>query len=92
MSDYHPEKLFFSNTDLDEGKLTNYTNLALNHLDDGELYLEYKQSDALLLDDNRIKSANYDIEKGFGLRGVVGESTAYAHSSQISDISIIRRA
>ncbi|MBL41879.1 MAG: metalloprotease TldD [Rhodospirillaceae bacterium] len=90
MSDYHPEKLFFSNTDLDEGKLTNYTNLALNHLDDGELYLEYKQSDALLLDDNRIKSANYDIEKGFGLRGVVGESTAYAHSSQISDISIKR--
>ena len=90
MSDYHPEKVFFSNTDLDEGKLTNYTNLALNHLDDGELYLEYKQSDALLLDDNRIKSANYDIEKGFGLRGVVGESTAYAHSSQISDISIKR--
>ncbi len=90
MSDYHPEKLFFSNTDLDEGKLTNYTNLALNHLDDGELYLEYKQSDALLLDDNRIKSANYDIEKGFGLRGVVGESTAYAHSSQISDIYIKR--
>ena len=65
MSDYHPEKLFFSNTDLDEGKLTNYTNLALNHLDDGELYLEYKQSDALLLDDNRIRSANYDIEKAY---------------------------
>ncbi|PPR78550.1 MAG: Metalloprotease TldD [Alphaproteobacteria bacterium MarineAlpha2_Bin1] len=88
MSNYLPEKLFFSNTDLNDGKLTNYTNLALNHLDDGELYLEYKQSEALVLDDNRIKSANYDIEKGFGLRGVVGESTAYAHSSQMSENSI----
>ena len=90
MSNYLPEKLFFSNTDLDEGKLTNFTNLALDQLDDGELYLEYKQSDALVLDDGRIKSANYDTESGFGLRGVVGESTGYAHSSEISQNSIKR--
>ncbi|MAR79036.1 MAG: metalloprotease TldD [Rhodospirillaceae bacterium] len=92
MINYLPEKLFFLNTDLDEKRLVNLTNAALKNLDDGELYLEYKQSDALVLDDGRIKSANYDTDRGFGLRGVVGESSGYAHSSEISENSIKRAA
>ena len=92
MNNYLPEKLFFLNTDLDEKRLINLTNSALKNLDDGELFLEYKQSDALVLDDGRIKSANYDTERGFGLRGVVGESSGYAHSSEIKENSIQRAA
>ena len=43
-----------------------------------------------MFDDGRIKSANYDTDRGFGLRGVVGESTGYAHSSEISHNSVKR--
>ncbi len=90
MSNYLPEKQFYSNTDLNDDKLKKFTESALKNLDDGELFLEYKQSDAVVFDDGRIKSSNYDIDRGFGLRGVVGESTGYAHSSEMTDASIKR--
>ena len=52
-------------------------NQALNTLkdtvygaDDGEMFLERQRSEALLLDDGRIKTANYNASEGFGLRAV----------------------
>ena len=41
-------------------------------MDDGELFLEYSQSESVALDDGRIKSAAFDTTQGFGLRAVVG--------------------
>ena len=64
---------------------------ALDGADDGELYLEYEQSEGLLFDNGRLKSASFDTSQGFGLRAVAGEAAGYAHSGEISE-SAIRRA
>ncbi len=70
---------------------------ALRHLqaatlgaDDGELFLERRRSEALVLDDGRIKTASYDASEGFGLRAMLGEVSAYAHSTDISDAALAR--
>jgi len=59
--------------------------------DDGELFLERRRSEVLVLDDGRVKTASYDASEGFGLRAVCGDRAGYAHSSEISE-SALRRA
>lgn len=43
--------------------------------------------ESFLFDDGRLKSASYDSGQGFGLRVVSGETTGYAHASEISEAS-----
>ena len=59
--------------------------------EDGELFLERRRSEAIVLDDGRIKTASYDASEGFGLRAVRGEVAGYAHSTEISE-KALRRA
>jgi TldD protein len=69
--------------------------LAAKHLsshDDGELYLQYSASEAFGFDDGRLKTADYHSASGFGLRGVTGETTAFAHANEISEAAIERAA
>src|SRR6476660_238743 len=69
--------------------------LAARHLsghDDGELYLQYSASEAFGFDDGRLKTADYHSDSGFGLRGVSGEMTAFAHAHEISEAAIERAA
>src|SRR5881394_1087248 len=69
--------------------------LAAKHLsghDDGELYLQYSASEAFGFDDGRLKTADYHTSSGFGLRGVSGETTAFAHANEISEAAIERAA
>jgi len=69
--------------------------LANRHLsahDDGELYLQYSASEAFGFDDGRLKTADYHTSSGFGLRGVSGETTAFAHANEISEAAIERAA
>ncbi len=65
---------------------------ALHGADDGELFLERSESEMLVFDDGRLKSASYDATEGFGLRVVAGEKAGYAHSSEISTAAIRRSA
>ncbi len=58
--------------------------------DDGELFLERRRSESLVLDDGRIRTASYDAAQGFGLRAVRGEVAGYAHSTEISEASLKR--
>ncbi len=67
--------------------------IAARHLarcDDGELYLQYSASEAFGFDDGRLKTADYHSASGFGLRGVTGETTAFAHANEISEAAIDR--
>src|SRR3954451_1550933 len=69
--------------------------LAAKHLaghDDGELYLQYSANEAFGFDDGRLKTADYHSASGFGLRGVTGETTAFAHANEISEAAIERAA
>ena len=63
---------------------------ALHGADDGELFLEYTQSESLVFDDNRLKSATFDESQGFGLGALAGEATGYAHASELSEDAIER--
>jgi TldD protein len=64
---------------------------ALAHADDGEIFIERQQSENLVFDDGRLRSASFDESEGFGLRAVSGEMAAYAHSSDLS-IEALKRA
>jgi TldD protein len=77
---------------LDEARARKLVADALNGADDGELYLEFAQSEGLVFDNGRLKSASYDTNQGFGLRAVAGEAAGYAHSSDISEAAIKRAA
>ena len=77
---------------LDPAEAQALTARALAHADDGELYLQYRKAEAFGFDDGRLKTASYDSHAGFGLRAVSGETTAFAHSSEISAVAIKRAA
>jgi len=82
------EKLFFSNSDLNDSKIDKIVSDSLLNADDGELYLEFCESESFVYDDQRLKSASFDVSKGFGLRAISNESTGYAHSSDIDESSL----
>jgi TldD protein len=84
------DTLFFERTGMDPVRIEALVNQSLSGMDDGELYLEYSQSESLALDDGRIKSASFDTTQGFGLRAVAGEAAGYAHASSFE--AAIRRA
>ena len=70
----HPETamadtdLFFSRTGMDRTRVQNQLDSALSGADDGELFLEYSQSESFAFDDNRLKAASFDTSQGFGVR------------------------
>ncbi|PWG02550.1 metalloprotease TldD [Sphingosinicella humi] len=65
---------------------------ALSRCDDGELYLQYTASESFAFDDGRLKTADFNTQAGFGLRGVSGETTAFAHANELSEAAIRRAA
>jgi TldD protein len=56
------------------------------------LFLEYRESEQISLDDGRIRSAGFDTTLGFGLRAVAGEATGYAHAAELSEPALRRAA
>src|SRR5689334_17367433 len=85
------DELFFTRTGMSRERVERLVAEALDGTDDGELFLEYSQSESLALDDGRIKSASFDTMQGFGLRAVADEAAGYAHASDLSE-EAIRRA
>jgi TldD protein len=85
-----PRRFLYRSLDPDAAR-----RLASTHLDrhdDGELFLQYSASEAFGFDDGRLKTADYHTSSGFGLRGVSGETTAFAHANEISEAAIDRAA
>jgi TldD protein len=77
-------------TALDHDRALALLKEAVAGADDGELFLERRRSEVLVLDDGRVKNASYDASEGFGLRAVCGETTGYAHSTEISEKALKR--
>jgi TldD protein len=77
---------------LDAGEVGRIIASAVAAADDGELFVEERQSESLVFDDGRLKSAATDFARGFGLRAVAGEAVGYAHSSELSLASLRRAA
>jgi TldD protein len=77
---------------LDRQKVRIMIGHGLDGADDGELFLEYKQSEVLVFDNGRLKQATYNTAQGFGLRAVKGEAVGYAHASDMSEAALARAA
>src|SRR5881392_4480511 len=90
MTSVDPRHFLYRGLDPDGAKRLAHEHLS-NH-DDGELYLQYSASEAFGFDDGRLKTADYHSSSGFGLRGVTGETTAFAHANEISEAAIERAA
>src|SRR3546814_18912913 len=72
------DELFYARAGLDRNRLEALVNDAMNGADDGELFLEHRQSEALAFDDGRLKSASLDKPPGFGPRAIAREAARYA--------------
>ena len=86
------DDLFFNRAGLDKTRTESIVENALAGMDDGELFMEYRQSEGLSFDDGRLKSASFDTVQGFGLRAIADEATGYAHASEVSEDAIRRAA
>jgi len=86
------DELFFNRAGLNRARLESLVDDALGGADDGELFLEYRQSEGLSFDDGVLKSASFDTTQGFGLRAIAGEAAGYAHSSELSEAAVGRAA
>ncbi len=84
------DDLFFRRAGLDRARVQAIVSDSLLGADDGELFLEYRQSESLAFDDGRLKSASFDTAQGFGLRAVAGETVGYSHASELSEAAIQR--
>lgn len=97
--DMPPDSSFFfghagagAEAGLDETRVQRIVDQALAGCDDGEMFLEYAQSESLGFDDGRLRNASFDTTQGFGLRAVSDEATGYAHASILSEEAMARAA
>ncbi len=84
--------LFFTDGGMNRERVQRIVDDTLKGADDGELFLEYARSESFSFDDGRLRAASYDTTRGFGLRAVAGETTGYAHASELSEDAIRRAA
>src|SRR5262249_54714632 len=87
-----PTTSLLDRADLDRKAARRQLARGLEGADDGELYLEYAQSEMLVFDNGRLKQATYNTDQGFGLRAVKDEAVGYAHSSDVSEAALARAA
>ncbi|APH71208.1 metalloprotease TldD [Aquibium oceanicum] len=76
--------------DVSEETVRRIVSDAISGADDGELFLEYSEGEALVFDNGRLKTANFNTDQGFGLRAVAGEATGFAHASELSQAALLR--
>jgi TldD protein len=80
----------FADAELDLERLPDLVSAGLAGVDDGELFLEYRETESFAFDDGRLKSAAFDTSRGLGLRAVAGEAIGLAHSPELSTAALRR--
>ena len=76
--------------DLETDRLIDLIGDGLGGVDDGELFLEFRETESFSFDDGRLKNAAFDTTQGFGLRAVAGEAVGCAHSPDFSEAAVMR--
>jgi TldD protein len=90
ISQTDPRRFLYRDGNLDPDAARRLTAQLLGKCDDGELYLQYRASESFGFDDGRLKTADYSTDAGFGLRGVSGEMTGFAHANELTEAAIRR--
>ena len=57
------DRLFFERAGMDRNRITRIVDDTLDGADDGELFIEYRQSESLSFDDGRLKNAAFDTSR-----------------------------
>ncbi|HMU81040.1 MAG TPA: DNA gyrase modulator, partial [Microthrixaceae bacterium] len=57
--------------------------------DFAEVFVEDRRSSSALLDDGRVEELTSGRDRGAGIRVVVGDSTGFAHTSDLSEAGLI---
>jgi TldD protein len=90
MNNFSNDKFFFLNDNWSKEFCQKTLDQNLKGFDDGELYIQEVSSESIVFDDQKLSNANYNISRGFGLRGVIGEVASYAHTSDLSEKSLLK--
>ena len=85
------DQVFYKDNNLQRSQLEKIVGETLHNMDDGELFLEYKQNENYVFEDGKLKTSSTHTRQGFGFRGVIADKFAYAHSSSL-DIDSVKRA
>ncbi|HKX71705.1 MAG TPA: DNA gyrase modulator, partial [Acidimicrobiales bacterium] len=71
---------------LDESVIQRTLTAALRTRGDfAEVFVEDKRSSSAMLDDGRVEELSSGRDRGAGIRVVVGETTGFAHTADLSD-------
>ena len=81
-----------SRFDCGEARVTAMLAEALRGADDGELFLEHDETEALVWDNGRLRQGTFSTSEGFGLRAVAGEAVGFAHSGEFTQGALARAA
>ncbi|SDP70010.1 microcin-processing peptidase 2. Unknown type peptidase. MEROPS family U62 [Phyllobacterium sp. YR620] len=84
-------KSLIDSFDMPREKVLETVKKSLAGADDGELFLEYRESEGLVFDNGRLKNGSFNQDQGFGLRAVAGEGVGYAHAGELS-LGALKRA
>jgi len=76
--------------DIDRAQIERMINDSIGQADDGELFTEYAEMEALVFDNGKLKTGTFNTSQGFGLRAVSGEISAYSHSGDMSEAGLKR--
>lgn len=78
-------ELLLRPTGLDTSKLQGVLNQMMSHqVDYADLYFQYSRSESWGLEEGQVKSGNFSIDQGVGVRAISGEKTAFAYSDDIN--------
>ncbi|MGD0945118.1 MAG: DNA gyrase modulator [Acidimicrobiales bacterium] len=60
--------------------------------DFAELFVEDRSSSSILLDDRKVEQLSTGRDRGAGIRVIVGETTGFAHTADLSEAGLLSAA
>jgi len=80
-----PERFFADRFDLSPATIERLLGDALRgRVDDADIYVEYRVTEELVLEEGRVKKASRHVTQGAGVRAQAGVRTGYAHTAELS--------
>src|SRR5207248_970500 len=79
------ERLLLAPTGLDQCALSSIlADIHAHDVDFADLYFEHSRFESWSLEEGIVKSGTFNIDRGVGVRAVVGEKQAFAYSDDVS--------
>ena len=66
--------------------------IMVHGVDYADLYFQYTRQESWALDEGTVKSGNYNIDQGVGVRAVAGDKTGFAYSDEITGNALLDAA